>query len=235
MEYKTDALVLRAVDYGENDKMVTLFTADRGKISAGMKGVRRAGARLRFAAQPFCFAEYVFAEKAGRYTVTGASLHDGFYALTQDIAAYYAAATVLEVCDGLLYEGMESGGLLIAAVSALGRLAEGAGAPALVNFLCEALKIAGYPVQAQAHCPVCGRALSGRLSFQFASGSFTCPECAEGAPASESTYRTLRAAERGEPLPEGDGAKRALRLLKAHYFHHTEGELASLTEYLGLL
>ena len=53
MESKTDALLLRAVDYGENDKIVTLLTADRGKIAAAVKGVKNAGAKLRFAAQPF--------------------------------------------------------------------------------------------------------------------------------------------------------------------------------------
>ena len=59
MEYKVDALVLRTADYGESDKMLTLFSLQQGKISAAAKGVRKAGAKLRFAAQPFCFAEYV--------------------------------------------------------------------------------------------------------------------------------------------------------------------------------
>ena len=85
MEFKADALLLRAVDYGENDRMVTLLTAERGKIAASLKGVRKAGARLRFAAQPFCFAEYVFASRANRNTVTSASLYDGFYALCEDV------------------------------------------------------------------------------------------------------------------------------------------------------
>lgn len=56
MDFKTDALLLRACDYGENDKIVTLLTSDRGKLTAGVKGVKKAGAKLRFAAQPFCFA-----------------------------------------------------------------------------------------------------------------------------------------------------------------------------------
>ena len=63
MEIKVDALVLRTADFGENDKMLTLFSLQRGKLSAAAKGVRKAGAKLRFAAQPFCFAEYVLAEK----------------------------------------------------------------------------------------------------------------------------------------------------------------------------
>ena len=44
MEIKADALVLRTADYGESDKMLTLFTLQYGKISAAAKGVRKAGA-----------------------------------------------------------------------------------------------------------------------------------------------------------------------------------------------
>ena len=120
MEFKADALVLRAADWGEYDKIVTLFTAERGKLSAALKGVKRAGAKLRFAAQPFCFAEFVFAEKSGRNTVISASVHDGFYALREDIACYYAAVCVAEACDKLLFEGMVSPSLFLAAVRALG-------------------------------------------------------------------------------------------------------------------
>ena len=35
MEFKTDALVLKATDYKENDKLLTLFTPSKGKVTAG--------------------------------------------------------------------------------------------------------------------------------------------------------------------------------------------------------
>ncbi len=233
MEWKTDALVLRTADYGEYDRMVTLFTAARGKIGAGMKGVRRANAKLKFAAQPFCFAEYVLTERGGRNTVTGASLHEGFFGLRCDLAAMYAATAVLETCDGLLYEGMTSGGLFVSAVEAL-RGIESGERGALVKFLLAALAYAGYPVSA-GDCPVCGKPLAGRMAFDLSNGCFVCPACAEGVPASESTYRTIRAALKGEGETSEDGTVRALRLLGAYYAHQTGGELPSLTEYLSLL
>ncbi len=236
MEFKTDALVLRAVDYGENDRMVTLLTAARGKIGAGMKGVRRAGAKLRFASQPFCFAEYVFAEKSGRYTVTQASLHDGFYALREDLRALYGAAAVAEGCDALSREGMECGDLLVAAVTALRELcaAEEDASAALVRFFTRAAQTAGYPLTAE-NCPVCGRKPSGRMYFDFATGAFHCASCAVGVPASESTYRAVRAAQGAKTGERGDGDVRALRLLKAYFSYQVESGLPALDEYLRLL
>ena len=67
MESKTDALLLRAVDYGENDKIVTLLSADRGKIAARVKGVKKRGAKLRFAASLFVLRSMSL-RRAGRET-----------------------------------------------------------------------------------------------------------------------------------------------------------------------
>ncbi|HJA95415.1 MAG TPA: DNA repair protein RecO [Firmicutes bacterium] len=233
MESKADALVLRATDYGEYDKMVTLLTAERGKIGAALKGVRRAGAKLKFAAQPFCFAEYVLASRGGRNTVTSAALHDGFYALREDVTRYYAGAVVLSVCDKIALEGMESGELLVAAVTALEEIAQDEPL-ALVRFLAAALAFAGYPVSAE-ECPVCGRIPSGRMRFDFSGGTFLCEGCSEeGVPASESTYRTVRALTEGGEVT-ADGVVRALRLLGAYFAFQVGADIEELAEYLRLL
>ena len=79
MELKTDGVVLQALDYKDNDKLLTLFSPALGKITAGIRGVKKPTAKLAFASQPFCFAEYVLAEKGGRYTVTGAYLYESFF------------------------------------------------------------------------------------------------------------------------------------------------------------
>ncbi len=237
MEWKADALLLRAADYGESDKMVTLLTADRGKIGAAMKGVKKAGAKLRFAAQPFCFAEYVLAERAGRYTVTSACLHEGFYTIREDVTCYYAASAVCEACNSFMYEGIVNGQMLVSAVTALKEMEADPERCvfALVRFLLRALSLAGYPVSAE-NCPACGKQIAGKLYFDLASGSFFCGDCAVGTPASESTYRTVCAAlgkEWASSAP--DGEKRALRMLKAYYAYQTEGELSILGELLRML
>ena len=233
MESKADALVLRAADYGEYDKMVTLLTAERGKIGAALKGVKRAGAKLRFAAQPFCFAEYVLAARGGRNTVVSAALHDGFYPLREDLVRYYAGAVVLSACDKVALEGMESGRLLVAAVAALKEIVQGEPL-ALLRFLAAALGFAGYPVSAGA-CPVCGKRPAGRMRFDFSCGAFFCDHCSsEGVPASESTYRAVRALS-GDGEAPPDGVVRALRLTGAYFAFQVGSELEELPEYLRLL
>lgn len=236
MEFKADALLLRASDYGENDKIATLLTAERGKISAALKGVKRAGAKLRFAAQPFCFAEYVLAARGNRNTVISASLHDAFYAVCEDVTRYYAASVVSDVCDKIALEGMNSGALLVCAVSALEEIC--ADHPlALVKFFLDALDFAGYPVDVGA-CPACGKIPAGRMRFSFSDGAFFCDKCfPDAVPASESTYLTMRAA-RGLGQAEAeivrDGSVRALRLLGTYFSRQVGTELVSLAEYFRL-
>jgi len=81
MDVKTEAIVLQAIDYKDDDKLLTLFSPTLGKITAGIRGVKKPKAKLAFSAQPFCFAEYILAEKGGRYTVTNAYLHESFFSL----------------------------------------------------------------------------------------------------------------------------------------------------------
>lgn len=234
MEFKADALLLRAADYRESDRIVTLLTAERGKVSAGMRGVRKAGAKLNFAAQPFCFAEYVMTEHGGRCTVTQAALHDGFFGLTDDLTRYYAGAAIVEAASVFSMEGMPAGELLIAAVSSLKEAETADAERAVLSFLLKAVSISGYPVSA-GDCPFCEKELHGKLFFDFAVGAFNCADCARGVPASGSTLAAVRAVLAGESVPEGDGAVRALRLMKAYITYQTDARLNAAEHFLGLL
>ena len=57
MEEKLCGIVLSGVNFGENDKILSIFTPDKGVVSAKIKGVKKAGAKMKFAAEPFCCAQ----------------------------------------------------------------------------------------------------------------------------------------------------------------------------------
>ena len=42
-----EGLVLKGTDYGETDRIITLYTRERGKVHALAKGVRKGKSRLR--------------------------------------------------------------------------------------------------------------------------------------------------------------------------------------------
>lgn len=237
MEYKTEGIVLRTTDYKENDKLLTVLTPERGKLTAGIRGVRKSGSKLNFAAQPFAFCEYVFAERGGRYTVTGAYLHDGFFELRSDILRFYAACTLAEIADGILAEREESEAVFIALAEGLKELAHtnGDAADVLLSFLVTVLHEAGYMLDLDG-CGVCGGEIGEIVYFDFDAGFFVCDECGGRVRASRSTYETLQKAA-GLSYDEGKckgGKKRALRLLKTYLAEKTEGEFPCFSELIRL-
>ncbi|MCD8308462.1 MAG: DNA repair protein RecO [Clostridia bacterium] len=238
MEVKVNALMIRATDYGENDKILTLFSAECGKITAGIKGVKKAGAKLKFAAQPFCFAEYILSQKGGRYTVINASESESFYDLRCDINKFYAASSLCEALSALTIENDAVSELFSLAVKTLSDMCSYSEGFALIKFLVRALTLSGYGFSFGG-CAVCGSPLVDKDSvrFDFNAGIFTCRECGGGAGVSQSTYRCLAAASGGyeDPSVTPDGVLRALRLLREYFAVKTDYRLNALSEYLRLL
>ena len=238
MEVKTDAVVLKAIDYKDNDKLLTLFSPSLGKITAGIKGVKKPKAKLAFAAQPFCFAEYVLAERGGRYTVTAAYLHESFFELRADVEAFYAACAAAEVCKTLSLENERFQGLFIGFIECLKALclAGEDSADALISFLQIALRESGYPMDLSYH-EECDGDIGDKIWFDFSDGKFTTlSRCVAGERASISTYYTLRKCA-GLTFDErqcAGGKKRALRLLKAYLMEKTEEQFENLGEFIRL-
>lgn len=239
MELIVNALMLRSVDYNENDKILTLLTAEYGKISAGIKGVKKAAAKLKFAAQPFCFAEYVLATRGDKYTVINASECESFYDLRTDINKFYAASAVSEAANALTFEGDECGEIFTECVKTLSEMCQGNESQALIRFLLFALKQAGYGINAE-NCTECGAPLTGsdRLKFDMEAGSFTCGECGNGLGASRVTYNVIRKMQ-GKSFEEdfitADGEKRALRLIREYVSYKLNIAFKSLSEYIRLI
>lgn len=239
MDIKVNALMLRAVDYNENDKILTLLTAEKGKISAGIKGVKKAAAKLKFAAQPFCFAEYVLSSRGDKHTVINATECESFYDLRTDINKFYAASAAVEAANALTFEGSECREIFYSLVKALSEMCAGNECEVLIRFLLFALKISGYGINAE-NCVHCGAELFGesKLRFDMDAGSFSCAECGNGAGASRVTYNVIRKLL-GKPYEEewatADGEKRALRLIREYVSYKMNMSFKSLTEYIKLI
>ena len=83
--YKTDAVVLRSFRFGEADRVLHLYTADRGRVGAVAKGVRKTKSRFGARLEPLSHVELMLHQGSGElHTVTGASLVDPHRASRED-------------------------------------------------------------------------------------------------------------------------------------------------------
>ena len=100
-EIKTDAIVLRHVDFGESHRMLTLLSPTLGKLSVGARGCRKRGARLTNATEVFCAGEYILYQKQDKYTLRGCTIKDAFYDLRCDYDRLVEGARWLGIVEAV--------------------------------------------------------------------------------------------------------------------------------------
>ena len=146
-EKKTDGICLRSVEYGENDRIITLLTDKLGKVSVRARGVSSPNSRLRHAAVPFSFGEYILSENGDFYSLKSFDYNDAFTAVSDDLVRYFAATAALEIADKLTEE-------MVPVTEELARLLrflmsvcyDKGGLPEFLRYFLDMLSIAGYAV-----------------------------------------------------------------------------------------
>ena len=83
--YKTEAVVLRSIRYAEADRILHIYTADRGRVGAIAKGVRRTKSRFGARLEPLGHVELLLHQGGGElHTVTGVELVRSHHASRED-------------------------------------------------------------------------------------------------------------------------------------------------------
>lgn len=242
MEIKTRAYVLRATDYKENDKLLTLFSLEYGKLTAALRGVKKTKAKFKFACQPFSLIEFVLAEKGGYYTVTQAQAIDAFFPLTADVEKFYAVSVMAQALMGTLQEKQQDIPLFTNFGHTLGVLVyEKTDAKLmLIHFLSHLLLREGWGV-GFSHCALCNQKLESAY-FSLAEGGCFCKAHAKknAVLLKEEVFALLCAVENASVhnlvgMRCGvEPARGALRLLADDFMERSDVSLPALNEYLSL-
>ena len=221
-KFKTEAIVLRTIRYGEADRVLHLYSAARGRIGAIAKGVRRPRSRFGGRLEPFFRLDLVMHEGRGELaTVTAAHTVAAHSNLRSSGSALTAAA---RGCDAVLrlldaeQPNPPAYNLLCRYLALLDSGGEGSpaeldGAAGLATALAFRLKLAlaaGFAPEL-ASCARCGE--GGQMhGFSGAAGGVVCSACErDGFELSAEAHRFMVEAI-GRPLAETpDASPRALR------------------------
>ena len=105
-------LVLAENPWGESDKILTVLTAEAGKISVLLKG--GASLRNKSAASciPFCFSEFVTADRGGRPWVREASEIESFPRIRKNLELTSAALYICDVAGDVCVENSDESEML---------------------------------------------------------------------------------------------------------------------------
>ena len=208
--FKTEAVVLRSIRYGEADRVVHLYSSTRGRIGAIAKGSRRPKSRFGGRLEPFFRLNLVLYEGRGDlFTVTGASTVEGHARLRSNGAALGAAGRGCDAVLRLLDSGEPNQAAYNLLCSYLGLLDADPAASGLGTALAFRLKLAlaaGFSPEL-ASCASCGEA-EHLAAFSGAAGGVVCASCEGGGfPLSEESHRFMVDAL-ARPLAEAPAADR---------------------------
>jgi DNA repair protein RecO len=109
--YVTDAIVLTRFDYGEADRIMTLFTPTHGKLKAIAKGVRRTKSRLGGSLEPLAELRVALARGRTFDVVTQVQVSHAWLRLRDSLESTATAWYLAELADRSLEERHEAEGL----------------------------------------------------------------------------------------------------------------------------
>ena len=199
--FVTCGLVLRETVTRDADKILTVLTPDRGRLSVIARGARRKGSRVAAACQLLAYSEMTLYEK-GRWTMLDAAdtieLFDG---LRQDLTALSLAAYFAELTEAVSDGSGDVLPLLLNALYALSALKK---PPQLVKpaFQFRLMALAGYEPMADG-CALCGAPQPENPMLDVVHGVVHCGKCREkgglSLPLTASGLAALRYVLYGDP------------------------------------
>lgn len=179
MFLKTDGLVVRQVNYKDNDQILTVLTKEHGLMTLKARGVRSRSSRLKGACQLLAYSEFTVFENRGFHTIDEANAIQMFPELRTDIELLSLASYFAQVAEVLSQEDMPNPELLSLTLNALYALCRRLCTPELVKaaFELRAACLGGYTPELSG-CAVCGDPEPDR--FDVRGGILCCASCSAG-------------------------------------------------------
>jgi DNA repair protein RecO (recombination protein O) len=236
---RVDAVVLRHSDYGEADRMLTLFTRQRGKMRVIAKGARKIASRKAGHIEPFTHVRLQLAQGKDMFLITQADTVDAYLPLRDDLVLTGQASYVLELLDRFSSEDeTENPSTFRLLTETLARLASTSDVTSwliLRYYEMRLLDHVGFRPQLF-ECANCGRTIQPEDQyFSYSAGGVICPRCGKGLrhlrPISMETLKHLRhfqrssynEATRAHPGPEV--RQEVERLMQGYFTYLLEREL----------
>lgn len=175
--YHADALVIRSREYGESDRLLTLFSREHGKIQAVAKGVRKPKSRQRAGAQLFTYAEYLLHKGKTLDTVNQVSPKESFPHLWTDLEMSMSATAIAELLDLATIPGQPHPELFTLTFSSLFLMETCDPAMVQCAYTLKLMNYLGYRPRFT-ECTECGQKVQGeRLLFSPEAGGVVCRQC----------------------------------------------------------
>jgi DNA repair protein RecO (recombination protein O) len=241
--YPTEAVVLRSLRLGEADRIVHLYTRERGRIGAVAKGIRKTKSRFGGRLEPLSYVALQLHQGSGELqTVTGVDLVRAHNAVREDQYRLNVGLIGAEAMLRLFTEQERNERAFIALTRFLDALEEAGAAasrpaldPLALAFQLKLLWLSGY-LPHLTSCAECGAEDAPLVGYSPQAGGAVCRACGTGSiPLSPAGIRGIEELL-GKPLADagrvglsGRAARDALGVVTASYEYHGGFRLRTLS------
>lgn len=172
----SQALIIKSTDYGEADKLVTVFSEQQGKLRAIARGIKKPKSSLRACVQPFCHSLLYFYRGRELDLITQGRLVEFFGNSRENLQRTLYSVYLMELLDKSLMDRMPMPELFRLTLNLLQSINEQGVNPLMIRCFEMALAIQlGYrPVLHQ--CVSCGSS-QNLVRFCLAEGGMICSNC----------------------------------------------------------
>ena len=180
IQTENTAIVLRHVNYRDNDRMVTLLSPSRGRIDAIIRNCRKPKSHNLNSGELFALGDYMLHENRGHITVTSVRLIETFYPLRNDYDRLICGIWLLNLAEAVAEPEQEQQELFMLLLHTLSRLtfSDQEWKPLLAGFLLHFSACQGFKPRLN-HCVFCGNKLEDQdpVFFDGEEGGVCCGGC----------------------------------------------------------
>jgi DNA repair protein RecO (recombination protein O) len=192
---KAEGIVVRTTDYGEANKILTVYTREAGKISIMARGAKKSKSRFTAVSQLFTYGYFLYQIGSGMGSLQQGDLINSFRVIREDLAKTAYAVYLAELLDRLTEDKEPNNYLFEMMLHALKWMEEGKDPDIIARlFEMKMLYVAGCRPQFDV-CMSCGIA-DAPFFVSIHEGGFICQSCQRDDPSlivvSPGTAKILR-------------------------------------------
>ncbi|HLC43782.1 MAG TPA: DNA repair protein RecO [Patescibacteria group bacterium] len=199
---KTSGIVLKGANFGEADKILTVFTERLGKVKVLARGVRKIKSHLAGSLEPFILSELLLHEGKTFYSISGAQILESYPTIHDDIAKIARVFFLGELIDNFVTLDEKSGPMFELFVSALDSLENNSKDILLLSFQLKIVEAAGFKPELFdcVHCKE--KIIAGDNFWDNLEGGVICESCQQkfhhGKSISDNAIKLLRFIEQNK-------------------------------------
>ena len=176
MQYKTQGIIIKRRNFGEADRLLTIYTEKKGKVTAIAKSVRKIKSKLAGHLELFYLSDFMIVEGKNIDTITGAVNIENYCHLRNSLRRSNQAYYMAEIIDKLCGENEVNKPIFNLLKSTMKKI--GDNKLLLSYFSIRALKFLGHKPEINI-CTYCHKKLSSNNQNYFSNsfGGIICQKC----------------------------------------------------------